>query len=143
VQETFRAEQWLYSLLSGDTGAGGVSTLVGGRIYAYIAPSGAAYPLVVFSHQAGHDVRGVGTTRIMASMVYQVKAIGKGSAANFGAVKAVADRIDALLQGSSGSVADGYVVSCVRETPVSYVETNGSDVFSHLGGLFRIQAQAG
>ncbi len=65
--ESFRAEQWLYSLLAGDTGPGGVSTLVGGRIYAYLAPSGAAFPLVVYSRQAGHDVMGLGTTRIMAS----------------------------------------------------------------------------
>lgn len=141
MQESFRAETWLYSLLSGDTGAGGVNTLVGGRIYAYLAPAGAAFPLVVFSHQAGHDVRGVGPARIMASLAYQVKAIGKGTAASFGTIKAIADRIDALLQGASGNVVDGQVLSCVREQGVSYVENSGSDVYSHLGGLYRLQVQ--
>ncbi len=139
MQETFRAEQWLYTLLTTDSGAGGVNTLVGGRIYAYVAPSGAAFPLVVYSHQGSHDVRGVGPTRIMASMVYQVKVIGKSSAAGFGAIKAVADRLDTLLQGASGSVVDGRVLSCVREQGISYVENSGSDVYSHLGGLYRLQ----
>lgn len=137
--ETFRAEQWLYSLLSGDAGAGGVNTLVGGRIYAYVAPSGAAFPLVVYSRQAGHDVMGVGTVRIMASELYQVKVIGKGATVSFGAIKAVADRIDSLLQGASGSVVDGLILSCVREQAISYVENSGSDIYSHLGGLYRIQ----
>ncbi len=139
MQETFRAEQWLYALLTGDGGAGGVNTLVSGRIYAYIATSGAVFPLVVYSHQGSRDVRGVGPTRIMASLVYQVKVIGKGSAAGFGAIKAVADRIDALLQGANGSVVDGRVLSCVREQGISYVEQDAVDVYSHLGGLYRLQ----
>lgn len=139
MQETFRAEQWLYSLLTGDNGAGGVNTLVGGRIYAYLAPSSATFPLVIYSHQGSHDVRGVGPSRIMASMVYQMKVIGKGSSAGFGAIKAIADRIDSLLQGASGQVVDGQIVSCVREQAVSYIEQSGSDVYSHLGGLYRIQ----
>lgn len=139
--ETVRVEQWLYGLLSGDTGAGGVSTLVGGRIYAYIAPERSAFPLVVYSRQAGHDVAGVGPVRIMAREVYQVKVIGKAATVAFGAIKPIADRIDTLLQGASGSVVDGSILSCVREQGVSYVESSGSDTYSHLGGLYRIQVQ--
>ncbi len=139
--ETVRVEQWLYGLLAGDTGVGGVSTLVGGRIYAYIAPEGSAFPLVVYSRQAGHDVAGVGSARIMASEVYQVKVIGKGSTVGFEAIRPVADRLDSLLQGASGSVVDGQILSCVREQGISYVESSGSGVYSHLGGLYRIQVQ--
>lgn len=139
--ETIRVEQWLYTVLTTDAGVGGVSTLVGGRIYAYVAPSEATFPLVVYSRQAGHDVMGVGTARIMVSEVYQVKVIGRGSAAGFGAIEAVADRIDTLLQGASGSVVDGQILSCVREREVSYAENSGSDIYSHLGGLYRIQVQ--
>ncbi len=139
--ETVRVEQWLCELLTGDTGEGGVSTLVGGRIYAYVAPEGSAFPLVIYSRQAGHDVAGVGSARIMASEVYQVKVIGRAAAVLFNAIKAIADRIDSLLQGASGSVVDGQILSCVREQVVSYVENSGSDVYSHLGGLYRIQVQ--
>ncbi len=140
--ESFRIEQWLYQLLSGDTGPGGVSTLVGGRIYAYQAPSGADYPLVVYSRQAGHDVMGVGPARVMVRELYLVKVVNKSSAVAFGTVKTIADRIDAVLQGASGSVADGRVLSCVRDYAISYVETVGTDVYSHLGGLYRIQVQS-
>jgi len=139
--ETFRVEQWLYQLLSGDNGASGVHTLVNGRIYAYQAPAGAAFPFVVYSRQAGHDVMGVGTARIMASELYQIKAVGKAASVSFGTIKAIADRIDTLLQGASGTVTDGRVLSCVREQGISYVETSGSDVYSYLGGLYRIQVQ--
>jgi len=139
--ETVRVEQWLYTILTGDTGAGKVNTLVSGRIYAYQAPEGAAFPFVVYSRQAGHDVMGVGAARIMASEVYQVKAVGKGATVSFWTIKAIADRIDEVLQGASGSVVDGRVLSCVREQIISYVENSGSDVYSHLGGLYRIQVQ--
>ena len=139
--ETVRIEQWLCSLLTGDAGTGGVKTLTGGRIYAYQAPEGVAFPFVVYSRQAGHDVMGVGAARIMASEVYQVKVVGKGATVSFGTVKAIADRIDELLQGASGSVVDGQILSCVREQGISYVENSGLDVYSHLGGLYRIQVQ--
>jgi len=139
--ETVRIEQWLYTLLSCDTGLGGVNTLVGGRIYAYQAPEGAVFPFVVYCRQAGHDVMGVGAARIMASEVYQVKVVGKAATVSFGTIKPIADRIDTLLQGASGTVVDGRVLSCVREQGISYVENSGSDVYSHLGGLYRIQVQ--
>lgn len=134
--ETIRVDQWLYERLSGDSTLSG---LVGGRIYSYLAPQDAALPFVVFSHQAGHDVRGVGPARIMTSLVYQVKAVGQGH--SFQQLKAIADRLDALLQGASGSVVDGTVLMCVREQPVEYVETDDGIQYRHLGGMWRIIAQ--
>lgn len=142
MSETFNAEQWLHGLLTGDDEEGGVNTLTGGRVYAYRAPGGAEYPLVIYGYQGGHDVRGVGATRIMASLVYQVKAIGRLSAVGFGAIEAIAERLDQLLQGASGSVVDGgLVLSCVREEPIAYPEIDGPYVFSHLGGLYRLQVR--
>lgn len=134
--ETLRVDQWLYERLSGDTT---LSNLVGGRIYAYLAPQDATLPFVLYSHQAGHDVRGVGPARIMTSLVYQVKAVGQGG--SFGPLKAIADRLDTLLQGASGSVVDGTVLMCVREQPIEYVEIEDGVQYRHLGGLWRIIAQ--
>ncbi len=139
VVETVRVEEWLYQTLAGDPT---LRALVGDRVYAYQAPHEARYPLVVFSRQAGRDVRGVGPSRILANEIYQVKVIGRGSAVGFAALKAIADRVDTLLQGSSGAVADGQVLSCVRESAVSYVETEEGAVYCHLGGLYRIQVMA-
>lgn len=143
--ESFRAETWLYATLAADTGVGGVNhatTGANGRIYSYLAPASATtYPQVILNYQGGADVMGVGAVRVMNSMLYQVKVIGKGTAPNFGFIKALADRIDTLLHAAAGTTADGRILSCVREQSISYVEVSGSDVFSHLGGLYRLQAQ--
>lgn len=135
--EPLWVDQWLYGLLTGDPTLAG---LVGGRVYGYVAPEGAALPFVVYSHQAGSDVRGNGPTRFMASLLYQVKAVGAG--ASFQPLKAIADRLDALLQGASGTVADGRVLVCVREQPIAYVEIDNGIIYRHAGGLWRIHAQA-
>lgn len=143
--ESFRAETWLYSTLTADTSAGGVNhatTGANGRIYSYLAPASATtYPQVIYNMMSGTDVMGVGAARVMSSLMYQVKVIGKGTAPNFGFIKAIADRIDTLLHAAAGTTADGRVLSCVREQSISYVEVSGSDVFSHTGGLFRIMVQ--
>ncbi|MGL4651570.1 MAG: hypothetical protein ACRC1H_19340, partial [Caldilineaceae bacterium] len=55
-----------------------------------------------------------------------------------------ADRIDALLQGSAGSVAAasplpaGNVWACVRETPFRLVEETATAQYRHLGGVYRL-----
>lgn len=134
--ETLRVDQWLYGVLSGDAT---LSSLVGGRIYGYIAPQDAPLPFVVYSHQEGHDVRGVGPARIMASLVYQVKAVGQGG--SFAPLKPIADRLDQLLQGASGTIVDGRVLMCVREQTVEYVEVDDGVQYRYLGGLWRIIAQ--
>ncbi len=138
MQESFRAEQWLYSVLSGDAA---LAALVGTRIYGYVAPTGSASPFVIYSHQGSHDVRGVGAVRILNSMVYQVKGVGQGS--SMSAVKAIADRIDALLHATSGTTDDGRILSCVREQTISYVEIDPSGMrWDHCGGLYRLQVQS-
>lgn len=134
--ETIRIEQWLYTLLSGDAT---LTALVGARIYAYVAAQGAAMPFVVFNLQDGSDVMGVGTARIMFDGLYQVKGINEAS--SFASLKPIADRIDTLLQGNSGSVLDGAILACTREQPLSYVETDEDRQYRHLGGLYRILAQ--
>lgn len=134
--EILRVDQWLYTLLAGDAA---LRNWVGDRVYAYIAPPDAAFPFIVFSHQAGYDVRGVGPARIMTSLVYQVKVVGRGT--SFAPFKAIADRIDQILQGASGSVVDGFILMCVRERPIAYVETEKGAQYCHLGGLYRIFAR--
>ncbi len=145
ISESVRAETWIYSTLTADTGAGGVNhatTGVAGRIYAYMAPATATtYPQVIYNYQGGADVMGVGPARVMNSMLYQVKVIGKSTGPVFSSIKVLADRIDTLLHAASGTTADSRILSCVREQSISYVEVSGSDVYSHLGGLYRIQVQ--
>jgi hypothetical protein len=135
--EVLWVDRWLYGLLTGDPTLTG---LVGGRVYGYVAPDDAALPFVVYSHQGGSDVRGNGPTRFMVSLLYQVKVVGAG--ASFQPLKPIADRLDELLQGASGTVSDGRVLACVREQPVAYTEVDNGVVYRHAGGLWRIHAQA-
>lgn len=134
--ESARIEQWLYSTLTGDAT---LAAAIGTRCYGYLAPQAAAYPLLLFNMMDGDDVMGVGTERVMFQGLYQVKVIGQTSA--FGAIKAIADRIDVVLQGATGSVADGEILACTRERPVTYVEVSGETQYRHLGGIYRIIAQ--
>lgn len=134
--EVLRVDQWLYATLTGDaTLAAAVST----RCYSDVAPQGAAFPLLLFTMMDGTDVMGVGTARIMVNAIYQVKVIGQGS--SYSPLKPIADRIDAVLQGKTGSVVDGVILACTREQPIRYMEIAGETQYRHLGGLYRVFVQ--
>lgn len=136
MAESLVAEQWLYTKLTGDST---LNTAVGGRIYAYVAPQGAALPCVVYQQQAARDVAGVGPARIMSNMVYLIKVIGQTR--SFGDLETVANRIDAVLQAASGSNSRGNVWACVRDSPFAMVENTEAGEYRHLGGIYRIFAK--
>lgn len=134
--EVVYADQWLYSKLSTDAT---LISLVGTRIYSYVAPAGTLTPFVVYAYQGGQDIAEVGNYRIFNSGLYQVKAIGQGL--SMAAIAPIAHRIDALLQRASGSVAGGSILACVREQPISYLELSNGVRYNHLGGIYRIIVQ--
>jgi len=136
MSELDAIDRWLLAVLSGD---GTLTGLVSTRIYDTLAPQGATMPYVVYQNQAGHDVRGVGPSRIMADVLYVVKAVCEGT--SFTPVRAIADRIDTLLQGASGSNVDGTVLACVRESPFSMIETTDGKQYRWRGGVYRLWAQ--
>jgi len=135
--ESVRVEQWRYTTLTGDAT---LAAAVGARCYGYIAPQPAQFPFLLFAMQAGTDVMGVGTARIMLNALFQVKVIGATN--SFAALKPLADRIDAVLHGATGSVVDGAILACTREEPLAYVDVSGETQYRHLGGLYRIIAQS-
>lgn len=135
--ELARVHQWLRTLLTADATLTG---LVSTRIYGDLAPQGVTLPFVVYNWQGGNDVRGLGTARIMVNGLYQVKVIDRALSGMTNTV-AIADRLDTLLQGASGSVIDGAVLACVREQPLAYVETEAGEHYRHLGGLYRVIVQ--
>lgn len=136
MSDVVQAERWLYSALAADSALG---SAVATRIYSDIAPQSSALPCVVFQRQAGHDVRGTGPVRIMSSMLYTIRVIDETG--SFTTIEAPADRIDAVLHASSGTVAGGTVVACTRESPFSMVESNDGRTFRHLGGIYRLYVQ--
>lgn len=134
--ETARAYEWLYSVLAGDAMLNGY---VSGRVYRRLAPEGAAMPYVVFQFQSGHDVQAAGPYRVMSQLVCVVKIVGQAS--TYPTLKAIVDRVDALLQAASGMATDGRVLACMRETPIDYEEIDAGVRYQHLGGQYRLYVQ--
>lgn len=134
--EPVYADQWLYSKLTTDAT---LASLLSGRVYSYMAPLGAAFPVIIYAYQGGTDVSEVGGYRIFNSGLYQVKAVGKGE--SMAALAAIANRLDAVLHRASGTATGGAILACVRERPVSYSEYTTGMRYNHLGGIYRILVQ--
>jgi hypothetical protein len=142
MSEIVNLEEWLYGVLHADNGVGGVSTLVGDRIYTDEAPASSAYPMVLISAQApGIDVVSIGPHRVMVATLYWIRVLGKGASKK--ALATIADRIDVLLQASGGVTASIRVLMVNREqllgTPP--ITTDGVR-YVQLGGLYRAYVQA-
>lgn len=131
-------EAWLYETLSGDTVLND-ELGIGGRIYCGLAPVGATYPLVVFSSAAPQDIVVTGAIRIATRDTYRVEVIGRGN--GFGAISAIATRVDELLHRGRGEAGTGGVFSCVREAPLSRIEVQDGVRYYHRGGEYRIIAK--
>lgn len=139
--ESLIADQWLVGVLNDAT----LLAAAPGGIHADVAPEGVSgsptqQPWVVWFQVSGLDVPGTGTRRIMADLVYEVRATGRN--ATYAALKVAANRIDALLHGKQAvALADGTMIGCVRVEPVRFTEQDGEVIYRHLGGQYRIYAQ--
>jgi hypothetical protein len=139
--ETAVADTFIYQRLAAD---GTLAALIGGtaapRIYADMAPQGAAYPCVIFQSQAMTDTRGVGTVRVWADLIYVVKAVDK-VASYGGALGSAAARISAVLHGAGGTAGGGTVIGAIRERIFRLPEVTDGVRYSHLGCVFRVYSQ--
>ena len=132
---------FLYSLLHAD------ATLLGlvSGIFRDVAEQGTAPDWLVIGHQSGQDVLSATANRIMSPNLYRIFAVGPES--DYANLKAITDRVDALLQPSGNplrNVTSGGVtiLACYREQPLAISETvQGSaqgPAWLNLGGLYRI-----
>lgn len=132
--EITTVETWLYSQLSGD--AVGVAD----RVYSGYAPRPATFPLVIFDYQAPEDdLMVVNLSRIWSSGSWIVKVVDRES--SLSTLKTIAESIDTILHGQSGSADGGTVVSCYRTQPFKITELIDGVAYRHLGGIYRIRAQ--
>lgn len=118
-----------------------ISVGLADRIFLEVAPDSAPYPFIVFQCQSPpRDIRGVGISRVMVDTLYVVKAVG--SVASYAPLVPVANAIDRAMTSAEGSaIYDGHVFSCIRSEQFSLVTREQGEIFRHLGGEFRIQAQ--
>lgn len=117
--------------VTGYLGAGSASI-----VHSIASPqSGATYPLVVYSKQAGTPVATMGE-QAFKHHIWLVKGVVRDTSSS------VAEDIDKavndLLDYGTLSVTGGTVLHMVRESDVDYVETEGDQLYRHHGGLYRI-----
>ena len=128
-------EQGLYSLLSNDATLSGYAP---GGVWRNLAPFGVAGVVVTFGQQSSVDTYTF-SQRAMVDMLYQVKAIAPGESA--ATAWDAGDRIDALLTDGSLTISSGSVLRVRRQSSISLTETDGGEMFQHVGGIYAITVQ--
>lgn len=125
------ADAWLISRLEGDPTLAG---LISG-VYSEIIPAGRSLPAVRFHVQMANDTLGVGAHRILTHLTYLVVGVYKGTSP--APLLPIADRIDNLLHGASGSTVDIDVLSVVRSEPFSMSDFDSGEHYWHVGGMYK------
>jgi hypothetical protein len=128
-------EAAIFDLLSAD---GTLTGLAPGGVWRGVAPEGAQGIVVVFSHAGGPDFY-THTQRAFSDVQYLIKAIGPGlSAIDTGAAY---ERVDALINDAALPLSSGRVMACRRASTISMDETEGGEVWHHVGGIYSIFVQ--
>lgn len=138
AEETDLMTQFIASKLEADSA---LATEVSTHIYDTVAPPDVdPAKKVIFSFQAGSDVMINSAIRACIEAVFVVKMVGEDK--EFSELLAGALRIDQVLHRTSGNVTGGRVLSCYRERAIRFIENDSGVIRRHLGGLYRITAQA-
>lgn len=136
VQETAIALEWLMSTLTGDNA---LTPLATGGVHRAMASPGTVPPYVIVAFQAGVDVLSANAFRLMDNLLYQVKVVGPASMT--ATLLSAAAEIDALLKLASGTATGGLILSCYRESPLQLDELVNGELWSNVGGLYRLLIQ--
>jgi hypothetical protein len=138
INETTRAERWIRTILLSDPTIAGI---VGARVYAEVAPSGATEPFVVMQFLGSPDaIYGNDNTIIWQKLAYIVKAITKGNSSS--SLQTLVDRINTVLHAQRGGTADAAIDYCIRRKPFKMVDPQGHDLYQHLGSEFELAVRA-
>ncbi len=140
ANEILLAYEFLTTTLNADSTLTG---LVTGGIWRGSAPVEAVPPYVVMNLQAGSDVLTLNGVRIYDSLLFQIKTIGP--AVQTTTLLSAANEIDSLLKRTSGVplTTDGLgaILACFRESPMQLDELVNGELWTQLGGMYRIQIQ--
>lgn len=128
----------LYTTLTGD---GPLTALLATptSVHYEVAPEHAQFPLIIFNRQAGTPEWQFRLASLQRD-VWLVKAVDLASSAS--GAEDIAARIDVVLNGSRPAVDGRRVLAILRESDVTYPETDGADVYRHEGGLYRVTTEA-
>jgi hypothetical protein len=130
---------WIYSTLSGDSTLN--ATLTGG-VWRALAPPSTVAPYVVMIYQAaGKDSVAFRGTRAYSDLLYQVKAVGPSN--SYASLVALSARLDTLLTlATQVAVTGGTILGCYRSSPLQVDELVNGELWSNIGGLYRMVAKS-
>lgn len=113
------------------------------RVYADIAPQGTPFPYILATNtDPGQDVMATGAIRVMTNAIWVVRGVAQGQQYS-ATLKAIADRIDALLHRKTGAISGGgTLIASYREQPFRMPEMTNGINYRHLGGQYRTLVQA-
>lgn len=137
--ESVMIDEWIKDTLSNDPTVSGIAV---GGVHLDLAPPDVQYPFIVYQAiEPPRVIRGLGVEHWMVDGTWQVKGTARG--VEYLPIAPLAHAIhDALVTGDTDAVSDGYIFTCTFERQVMHGEPKGQVQFRHLGGEYRIQAQA-
>lgn len=117
-----------------------MQALVNDRIGNAPMQAGTQFPYVVLDVLSdGTDLRILGGVRIWTDPLLIIKAVTKGNQP--GQLRPIAQRIDQLLDRSSGTITDGVIVDIYRERGHLRREMTGGVLYLNMGGEYRYRVQ--
>jgi hypothetical protein len=136
--EAQRVAALVFDALKADSGPGGVSTLLGSRIYRDQVPAASALPAATVGVVSSVDTSTLGGVRVFDVVLIDVRVVTSG--ASYGPINPAADRVDAVVQGLGGPKNGAEVVKLRRDQVQAYLETEGGSQHVHLIQTYRTEA---
>lgn len=124
----------LYDRLSGDETLTGLLATAD-SIYHQRIPQSATLPAIVFHKQSGTPTWQFAAAHIQSDL-WLVKAVDLSSSA--GRAEDIAARINTVLTDAPLAITDHERLAVYRDSDVDYPETDGADVYRHVGALYRV-----
>jgi hypothetical protein len=133
---------WLQTILTADSGVGGVATLAPGGIHEVRDSSGnGTYPKVIHRRQGGGYVQTVNGIIVALQGVYAVYGVWQTPDYG-GALESIAARIRTLLHLKQATVSGGLILASVAIEPIELATLENGVEIRMLGELLRIHGQA-
>lgn len=130
----------LYGTLAGDVTLnallGTPATGFSKSIYHRQAPSGAAFPFVIFQKQAGTPQDAFGDPGALEHDVWLIKGVARDMSAD--TAEAIQARLITLLNDAALSISGATLAYLRRQSDVEYGETVDGVRYEHSGALFRL-----
>lgn len=139
MSEVAQAFSWIDATMRADSA---LMTAATGGVWQGVAEIGVLPPFAIYSKQADTDITNMTKTRLWASILVQIKALGPVKS-NYTALVTIANRIDALFSNVRyvSLPGGGGVLECYRDGQVALDEVVNGVQWSQLGGLYRIDLQ--